>query len=172
MGRMWGGDNGAYSGMFEEESFFKFLDKMLPYQKTNLFIACPDKIFDAKETLLLYKKYHKKIKKMGYFVALVTQDGLDTKRDYVYYDDIKIHFRDIDWLFIGGSNEHKKDMRTAAIIKNAKRFGIKIHIGRVNGRKRLNYFAKMGIDTVDGTHVNFEPKKAILDIERWIKEIE
>lgn len=171
LGRLWAGDNGSYSREFDEDKFYSFLDKMLPYKSTNLFIACPDEVYDAEKTLFLYKKHFHRIKHYGYSVALVTQDNLLHNDVGVYTkDDDIVPFTDIDWLFIGGSNIHKNAETTKNLIIKAKNLGIYIHVGRVNGRKRLSYFKNLGVHTVDGTHINFSPKIALQEIESWIKE--
>jgi hypothetical protein len=158
-GRYWGGDNGGFTGKFDENKFFNFLDKMVEFQKTCLFIACPDKLCDPFETMKLYDKYAMKIKEKGYKVAFVCQDGQEA------YD-----IPECDAVFIGGSTEWKLGKGADKCIKTAKERGLWVHVGRVNTRGRIIHFKLRGVDSVDGNCIGFGPDVNIPKIQRWMKE--
>jgi hypothetical protein len=158
-GRPWAGDNGAFTGSFDEDRFFGFLDKMTEYKDTCLFITCPDKLEDPVETTNLYKKYSWQIKELGYPVAFVCQDGQEN-----------YEIPECDAIFIGGSTEWKLGKGADACINAAKERGLWVHVGRVNTRRRIIHFKLRGVDSVDGTCIAFGPDVNIPKIERWMKE--
>ena len=57
----------------------------------------------------------------------------------------------IDALFIGGSTDWKLGAATRALVREAKRRGLWVHMGRVNSLKRIAYTAEIGCDSIDGT---------------------
>jgi hypothetical protein len=158
-GRPWAGDNGAYTGRFDEDRFFDYLDKMLEYQDTCLFITCPDVLENPLATLELYGVYSDRIRNMGYKVAFVCQDGQEN-----------YEIPDCDAIFIGGSTKWKLGKGADICIKAAKERGLWVHVGRVNTRKRILHFRMRGVDSVDGTCIAFGPDVNIPKIEKWMKE--
>ena len=148
-GMDWAGDNGAYKGNFEPETFFKWLEIMEPYQDTCLFITVPDKLGDVKETKRLFELWKREIK--GYPLAFVAQDGQEFEE-----------FPGPRWwdvLFIGGKTEWKVGSGAITCIKRAQELEKKIHIGRVNWKKRYEHFRQIkGSEefTCDGTRQRFQ----------------
>jgi EAL domain-containing protein (putative c-di-GMP-specific phosphodiesterase class I) len=75
---------------------------------------------------------------------------------------------DYDWLFIGGSTEFKLGSTARECIKAAKSAGKKVHVGRVNTARRLNYCKMVGADTVDGTCIAFGKDINMAKLNRWM----
>lgn len=148
-GRVWGGDNGAFTGKFDEDEFIRWLEKMKPYRETCKFIACPDVIEDPLATKEKYDKYYKEIKKRGFPVAFVGQDGQENLELPDEYNA----------LFIGGSTEWKMGNGAKELIERAQFQNKWVHVGRVNSQMRINHFRYLGVDSVDGTKIQFGPDK-------------
>lgn len=148
-GMPWAADNDAFKRGFNPDNFFPWLEKMLPYRDTCLFVSIPDVVGDAQATLKNYFRWSPMMQ--GWPLAFVAQDGL-TQLPEVEYST----------LFIGGTTEYKLGETAAHLIQDACKAGKCIHIGRVNWRKRYNYFALMeGSEefTCDGTRTRFDGAK-------------
>jgi len=159
-GRPWAVDNEALSREFDLERFVKFLDKMIPYASTCLFIVLPDVVAYAEKTLSLYWQYRKTFREYPYPLAFVAQDGIRPSwlpPDY-------------DVLFIGGSTEFKLGKVARDCIAKAKVDGKKVHVGRVNTARRLNYCNLVGADTVDGTCIAFGFDTNLARLNRWMPQ--
>lgn len=149
-GRSFAIDNEAFTGRFEPEKFFAFLQKLRPYRENCLFVSCPDGVADAVATLDRYRWWAWRIKALDLPVALVAQDGIELLPWPPEYDA----------LFIGGSTEWKMSDAADWCIAKAKRAGKWIHVGRVNSISRYRHFQLVGADSVDGTFPCFEPDTA------------
>lgn len=159
-GWKWICDNGAFTGKFQEDTFFAFLARLAEYQSQCVFVVAPDVVGDANKTLEQFQYYAPLIRALGYPVAFVAQDGQEN-----------LEFPDnFDCLFIGGSTEWKMSTKAESCIKRAQALGKWVHIGRVNTRKRIRHFALLNIDSVDGTAIVFKPDERIRQIKRWTHE--
>jgi hypothetical protein len=148
-GTPWAADNGAFTGKFQPEWFYDWLLDMRTYVATCLFVASPDRVSDAAETMRLYAIHAPLIRSLGYPVAFVAQDG---QQAYELPDDY-------DALFVGGTTDWKLGPSADACIYAAKRTGRWVHVGRVNTQRRIRHFQRIGADSVDGTSVCFGPDK-------------
>lgn len=165
-GWRWICDNGAFTGKFEPERFFAFLEKMHSHRDSCVFVVAPDVLHrsadgtmrgDAVATLAQFKDYAPRIRKLGYPVAYVAQDGAE-----------HLPFpRRFDALFVGGSTEWKLGEGAEECIKRAQKLGKWVHVGRVNSRKRIQHFALLNVDSLDGTHIVFKPDVRIKELIRW-----
>jgi hypothetical protein len=161
-GMRWAADNQAFTKEFDPDMFFLWLKTMRKYKSTCLFVTCPDVVGNAKETLLLFKKYIHKFH--GCPVAFVAQDGqenLEFPPDYQW-----------DYLFVGGSTVWKMSEAAIDCIARAHGRGKHIHIGRVNFLRRYQHFASLiGSEyfTCDGTRVRYERTNAINEWRRYMK---
>lgn len=156
---VWAMDNGCFTNTYPGNDIY--LEKLAKYSKfssTCLFAAAPDVVGDAVETLKLSKPMFKRIRALGYPVALVAQDGME---------NLKLPWKEFDWLFVGGSTEWKLGDDCAELITKAKSMGKKVHIGRVNSKKRFVKFARLGCDTADGTFLAFGPKVNLPKMLSW-----
>lgn len=140
-GMPWAADNDAYNGGFDPEAWNTMLDRLkgLP---GCLFVACPDVVGDWQSTAWLWASHSSGIIRRGLPAALVAQDGLTA--DFVPWWQI-------DALFIGGTTEWKMGEEAAELVDEAKARGKWVHMGRVNGFRRLQYAASIGCDSVDGS---------------------
>jgi hypothetical protein len=134
----WAADNDAFHA-FDPAAFERMLARLrgLP---GCLFVAAPDVVGDAAATLARYAEWRARLD--GFPRGLVAQDGI-TPGD-VPWDDIAA-------LFIGGSTEFKlgPDAERMAVAARERRKWL--HIGRVNGMRRLRYCATLHADSIDGS---------------------
>lgn len=157
-GYKWAADSGAFTGKLEFNLYIKYLERMSPYLDTCLFATVPDVLCNPITTMFYYRYYAWRIKVIGYPVAFVAQDGQEEHQLPPEYD----------WLFIGGSTAWKLSSGADDCIFRAKNSGKRVHIGRVNSKKRIQHFMLVGADSADGTHWKFEPDKAKERIPRWL----
>lgn len=138
---MFGIDNGCFA-TFHKDKYFSLLEREVPNAKYCKFVALPDVVGSAIRTLELFEhyKHHPLICKFP--KALVIQDG---------QEKLPIQWDLIDAIFIGGNDKFKHSFIVKTIIQCAKRLDKWVHIGRINGVPRWNYFAHLGADSCDGT---------------------
>ena len=143
----WAMDNDCFAA-WDANRFMKALEyhKGLP---ECLFVVCPDVVGNAAQTLHRWHIWHSVIREYGYPVAFVAQNGL--RLEDVPFDDMQA-------LFIGGDNSFKLGAFVADVVKEAKRRGCHVHMGRVNSLIRLEYANAIGCDSVDGSKIRFEPE--------------
>ena len=140
-GRTWCMDNGVFTGRFNPRKFLTKLHALRPHATRCVFVAAPDVVADARGTLKRWRHWAQAIHAHGYPAAFVAQDGLQPHQIP----------RDAQAVFIGGSTEWKLGPDALAIIHEAKRRHLWVHIGRVNSVTRLKRFTLAGADSADGT---------------------
>ena len=156
---VWAMDNGCFTDTYPgDDAYLATLDKYAHHQARCLFVAVPDVVGDAAATLALFPAMAARISAAGWPVALVAQDGMTA-------DDLP---DGLPWLFIGGSTEWKLGHAAAELIAEAKRRGVRVHVGRVNSAKRFALFAGLDCDTADGTFIAFAPDKNIPQVRSWM----
>jgi hypothetical protein len=101
-----------------------------------------------------------RIREIGYRAALVGQDGME---------HLDVPWDEFDCLFVGGSTEWKLGAGAEILIREAKRRGKWVHIGRVNSRKRYLKFADLA-DSCDGTYLTFGPDVNLPKLLRWLED--
>ena len=141
-------DNGAFTG-FDPVAFMALLQKPRLINHKPLFVAVPDRVSNAEETLRLWHVWHKKIHFRRAFVAQDGHEAVDVPHG-------------ADAVFVGGSTDWK--------IKNAHKFkGVTpwLHIGRVSTPNRLQWARDIGADSVDGTGF-FRDGRRQLDLIEFI----
>lgn len=148
----WAMDNGAYSG-FEPATFVRMLERFYG-QKGCRFVAAPDVVADAHQTLSQWPFWSRLIRGVGFVPALVGQDGM-TVAD--------LPWSEMGALFIGGSTEWKLGPQAEHLIAYAKARGLWVHMGRVNSQRRIWEAARKGVDSWDGS-------KYSRFSERWLPE--
>lgn len=146
LGVVWAADNGAYSywsrGLdFDARAFIAML-KRFQGRDDCLFVVAPDMVGDADGTLLLFRAWVGTIRRYGFPVAFVLQNG--ARMETIPWDSF-------DALFIGGDTAFKVSATAAAFAREAKRRGKHVHMGRVNSLKRIQRAHEMGCDSFDGT---------------------
>jgi hypothetical protein len=159
-GVVWGGDNGCFSkGYPGDARWLRWLGRLAEHADRCLWASAPDVVGDAAATLDRSRPHLPAIRALGYPAALVAQDGLE--RHPVPWDEF-------DVLFIGGaSTEWKLGPAAADLIAEALDRGKRVHMGRVNSRRRWSYADHLGCHTVDGTFLAFAPDTNLARLLAW-----
>lgn len=161
-GVIWCADNGCFGkGYPGDEKWLAWLKKHSKDASRCLFATAPDVVGDAVATLARSRPFLPLIREMGYPAALVAQDGLE---------DLEVPWDEFDALFIGGSTDWKLGEAVVELVREAKRRGKYVHMGRVNSRKRFRIAEAMGCDSVDGTYLTFGPAINLPKLMSWIEE--
>lgn len=159
-GVVWAADNGCFGkGYPGDDAWLAWLAGMDP--ASCLFATAPDVVGDAKATLARSTPFLPRIRALGYPAALVAQDGLE---------DLTIPWDEFDVLFVGGSTEWKLGRHARAIVREAKRRGKHVHMGRVNSARRYRYAEAIGCDSADGTFLTFGPDVNLPRLLAWQRE--
>lgn len=164
-GLPWAADLGALSGpeyvkRYDPEATLPWLERMIPYRATCLFVTVPDHVGDARKTLKVFSR----ISLPGWPLAFVAQDGqegLDFPTPETWAA-----------LFIGGSNEWKMSDSALDCITRAQDLGKHIHIGRVNRFRRYKHFRSLeGSErfTCDGTYTRYAKDEAIRNWKKYME---
>ena len=74
----------------------------------------------------------------------------------------------IDAVFVGGSTRWKEGDHAAALIAEAQRHGKWVHVGRVSTERRIQRFAQLGVDSIDGSEVARQQAKLVPLVVKWI----
>jgi hypothetical protein len=153
-------DNGAFSG-FDPVSFRRLLGRVAGSDRL-VWIACPDKVADARGTLALFEEWHEEVARAGP-VAFVGQDG---------QEDLDVPWANFACFFIGGSTRWKLSEAAADLADQAKRRGKWLHMGRCNSRRRLRHARTLGCDSVDGTSMSRWGDHHLERFARWAGDLE
>lgn len=148
-GWTWAADNDAFSSWHEGR--YRTMLEGLADIPGCMFVTAPDVVGDAKRTTELFHLWRPVLHDYGFPVAYVTQDGLEQPP-----------WDEIDALFLGGSDQWKMGQRNRAIVVEAKRRGLWVHMGRVNGHQRIRYAKSIGCDSFDGTSMSWFK-------DRWLR---
>jgi len=128
-----------------------------------LWALAPDVPFDAEATLAESTPWLSAIRGLGIPAAFAAQDGCDKAG---------IPWDDLDVLFLAGSTEWKLGPVAERVAREARRRGKKVHMGRVNSRRRLRIAEWLGCDSADGTYLAFGPEKNLPRLLRWIDHVD
>lgn len=160
-GCKWIFENGRFTGKFREGKWIKQLKRYQEFSRNCVAIVVPDLPFDAQGTLEEFWRYQHIPKFYGYRIALVTQNGM-TVQD--------IPWGEIDTLFIGGDDHHKRGLEAQQLALEAKRLGKWVHIGRCNsGTAMLKHWT--WADSADGTTLAKHPTQQLESITNGVKRI-
>lgn len=99
------------------------------------------------------QQYAPMVRAMGFPVAIVLQDGIENMPE-VWAQILN----EYDAVFVGGSDDFKLGDACKALIAEAKRRGLWVHVGRVNSWKRFRWCIDAGADSADGTFLKFGRK--------------
>ena len=161
----WALDNGCFSKAreFDIDRFLSYANKTLAAAGDRcLFVVCPDVAFDAAGTIARWHEYQDRIRQLGRPVAFVTQDGMGME---------DVPWEDIDALFVGGSTEWKLGHESGALMAEAKRRGMWVHVGRVNSLRRFRHAYSLGADSCDGTFLKYAPDINRLRMADWFRQM-
>lgn len=136
-GIAWAADNDAFQG-FKVGPYLTMLGK-LAGQRGCLFVTAPDVVADWASTLVLWHIYWPVIHDADLPAAVVLQDGCEAIPT------------EADAVFIGGSTIWKMSDTAHRLVDQAKQRGLWVHMGRVNGARRMQAAASWGVDSVDGS---------------------
>jgi hypothetical protein len=151
----WAADNDCFAG-FDEERYLGMLEA-LTYRSGCLFITCPDVVASARATLRLFDQWRPALQ---YVWASVNEADVDPGQPvhqpigFVAQDGqerLPVPWDYFEALFVGGSTQWKLGLHAAALIREAKRRGKWVHVGRVNTVGRITWFKALGVDSIDGT---------------------
>jgi hypothetical protein len=160
-GRTWAADNSAF-GAWDEEKFKRMLAKIgVANHSRLLWVACPDVVGNAEETVARFREWMPRIAESGLPVAFVGQDGLEAIQDQIEWDAF-------DAFFVGGSTEWKLGAGAERLCLEAKSRGKLVHVGRVNTSCRIRHCLEIGADTIDGTGFSKWPKRIPMGL-KWIE---
>lgn len=145
-GLPWAGDNCAFTD-FDAVRFTEWLERMVPYRATCLFVAVPDVVGDAAATLARYVTWAEAM--ADWPLAYVAQDGSEAH-------DIP---PSASALFVGGTTAWKESEAAISMIRRAQERGLHVHVGRVNWWRRYTLFRVLAGSehfTCDGTRTRFD----------------
>lgn len=145
-GVSWCLDNGVFTGKFSLDAWVRKIESLREYKDTCYFVTIPDVVGDFENTLKNFSIYRKYAD--GFPVAIVSQDGIRKISHKIPWDEF-------DFMFLGGSDDHKLGKESWWVIDEAKKHSKFIHVGRVNSISRMKRFYMA--DSWDGTHLGFNP---------------
>lgn len=158
-GVVWAADNGCFSRNYVgDERWLAWLERHADHADGCLFATAPDVVGDAAATLTRSVPFLPIIRELGYPPALVAQDGLE---------HLEVPWDAFDVLFIGGTTDWKLSAAVRDLITEARRRGKRVHMGRVNSRRRWQYAEFVGCDTTDGTFLAFGPDQNLRRQAAW-----
>lgn len=139
-GITWAADNDGFGG-FREEPFVAMLDSLAGVPGCR-FITSPDVVCDDEQTLAMFATWGPEIRRRGFPVALVGQDGMTVD---------SVPWGSFDAFFVGGSTEWKLGDDARELVAAANARGLWSHMGRVNSASRCRIAHSFGCDSVDGS---------------------
>lgn len=162
-GVTWCADNGCFSDRWDERKWWAFLEANAHDAATCLFAVAPDVVGDAWRTGIRALPWIEPMRKLGYKVAWVAQDGQENQ---------PLPWLGIDALFIGGTTAWKLGPHARALVAEAKARGKWVHMGRVNSERRFEYARAIGCDSADGTYLTFGPDANLPKLLAWTRHNE
>lgn len=158
----WCADNGVFGDTYPGDDAYLGWLADRPADRA-VFAVAPDVVCDAQATLDRSAPLLPAIRKAGYPAALAAQNGLE---------HLTVPWPDFDVLFLGGDTDWKVGPHARRLTADAKAHGKRVHMGRVNSRRRLQVAAHMGCDSADGTYLAFGPDRNLPRLLSWIGEID
>lgn len=161
-GMAWAADNACYSrgDSFDLGRYLAWLERSKHDRSRCLFATAPDVVGDAAATLRRSAPVLPLIRALGYPPAYVAQDG---------FDPDTVPWGAFDALFIGGTTAWKRaEDGGYAAIREGKRRGKYVHVGRVNGGPFFRNLAAVGADSADGTGLARNPGQNWPRVRRWL----
>lgn len=154
-------DNGCFGkGYPGDDKWLAWLERKASVGTDRFrFATAPDVVGDAHATLARSVPLLPYIRERGYPAALVGQDGME---------ELDLPWTEFDALFIGGTTDWKLGPGALHLANEAKERGKRLHMGRVNSKKRIEYARSIGCDSVDGTYLAFGPDINLPKLLRWL----
>lgn len=161
-------DNGKFGkGWPGADAWFDWLTRTVTRYGPDrcLWAVAPDVPFDAAGTLTESLPWLARIRELDIPAAFAAQDGCDEISDGLPWDAF-------DVLFIAGSTEWKVGTVAESLAREARQRGHGIHMGRVNGLRRLRTAQWFGCGSADGTYLAYGPDINLARLLRWLRVIE
>lgn len=157
-------DNGCYAQgeSFVPGDWLEWLAGLRRYRERTLFAVAPDVVGNAEATYARSLPYLPTIRQLGFPAAFVTQDGCTSAL---------VPWGACDVVFVGGSDDWKLSEASWALVNEAKRRGLWVHMGRCNSWRRLRACVIADVDSVDGTYLAFGPDVNWPKMIGWLDEI-
>lgn len=152
-GGVWAADNGCFTN-YDPKRIIRMLHKYRNVPGCK-FVVLPDAFDrvtmtgDAANTLKLYHEWIDVYERFGYPPAFVLQNGFEMRH---------VPWQRIGAVFIGGGTQFKYSSEIVAAVREAKRRGLWVHMGRVNSPQRILYAKLIGCDSFDGTGYAINPQ--------------
>ncbi|MEU8952028.1 hypothetical protein [Streptomyces sp. NPDC048489] len=128
-----------------------------------LWAVAPDVPMDATATLAESLPWLEEIRALGIPATFAAQDGSEQAG--------LIPWHAIDVLFLAGSTEWKTSPAAHRLAHEARVRGLRVHMGRVNSRRRLRRADAFGCTTADGTYLAFGPDTNLPRLLAWLNEL-
>jgi hypothetical protein len=138
-------DNGAWNAYangtpFDSDAFLRALDEL---GECADFIVLPDIVAGGRRSLDFSLSWLDRVRVFGRLMLLPVQDGMSVQM-------VDTAIAEGMGIFVGGTTEFKeKSLPDWGSFANM--FGIYIHCGRVNSRRRLKLCKQAGVDSFDGS---------------------
>lgn len=161
----WAADNGCFAkgDRFDADTWLAWLREFpLELRASCMFATAPDVVADAAATLARSLPYLRALRELRYPPAFVAQDGSETDMEGL------VPWSEFDVLFLGGSTEWKLAEKLAGrVAAEALARGKRVHMGRVNSRRRLRLAELWGCESVDGTFLAFGSRQNLPRLLSW-----
>ena len=148
----WAADNDAFSE-WNQDRYVRMLDT-LNGMSGCLLVTAPDVVGDWEDTFDRFEHWQPELMWRSLPIGYVLQDGQPER--WVPWDRIAA-------VFIGGSDRFKMGDEARQLAAEAKRRGKWLHMGRVNGHRRVRYAKAIGCDSIDGTSLSWFR-------DRWLQD--
>jgi hypothetical protein len=160
----WCADNGVFGGAYPgDDAYLEWLGTRSWAADRCAFAVAPDVVCNAAATLERSAALLPALRKAGYPAALAAQNGLE---------HLRVPWSDFDVLFIGGDTDWKIGPHARRLTADARAHGKRVHMGRVNSRRRLRIAAQMGCHSADGTYLAFGPDRNLPELLSWLGELD
>jgi NADPH-dependent 7-cyano-7-deazaguanine reductase QueF len=192
-GAVWCADNGAFGkGYPGDKAWWSWVqDRTRTEPALCAFVVAPDVVGEAAATLSRSRPWLGRIRALGVPVAFVAQNGSQHPR--------MVPWAEFDVLFLGGSpecvpcgyvrpaddrkrkrcpsclrllEEWKLGSASRRLVAEAKRRGKRVHMGRVNSKRRYDYARWIGCDSADGTYITFGPDINTATALSWLRLVD
>ena len=161
-GRTWAADNDCFQGL-NVEAFWRMIIRISKVDRSRLlWVACPDVVGNAQETVNRWVEWFPQLDYLNLPAAFVGQDGIERISDQIPWDQMAA-------FFVGGSTEWKMSQEAESLMREAKRRGKWVHVGRVNTRRRIRDVMMMQADSIDGRSFSAWPDANLPRALSWIR---
>src|SRR5512139_3799781 len=146
-GAEWIADNSVFAGRYPGDAAYLTWLAGLPHLDRCRFAVAQDVVCDHKATLARSLPMLAAIRALVP-VAFVAQNGATVHN---------LPWTEFDALFLGGDTDWKLGAEARALVAEARRRGMWVHMGRVNSARRMRYATAIGCASADGTYLAFGP---------------